>query len=184
MNARGRLTVLLRRALEHPLSAVKTRIHGDLHLGQVLSRGDDFVIIDFEGEPTRPLDERRAKTSPLRDVTAMARSFDYAAEAVLREVAAVPERRRALEPWALLWTREVTAAYLNAYLATVSAASFLPKRAEDLELLLTFHELEKVIYELAYEINNRPDWIEIPLRGLARLAREPASGGSPVGEAA
>jgi maltose alpha-D-glucosyltransferase/alpha-amylase len=163
---------------------VKTRIHGDLHLGQVLSRGDDFVIIDFEGEPTRPLDERRAKSSPLRDVTAMARSFDYAAEAVLRDVVApAPERRRVLEPWALLWTREVTAAYLQAYLATVKTASFLPKRAEDLELLLTFHELEKMIYELAYELNNRPDWVEIPLRGLARLAREAAPLGSLAGEA-
>jgi len=172
MNARACLTALLLRCLQHPLSVVKTRIHGDLHLGQVLSRGDDFVIIDFEGEPTRPLEERRAKTSPLRDVTAMARSFDYAAEAVLREVAAGPERRRTLEPWAALWTREVTGAYLSAYLATVKAASFIPERTEDLKLLMTFHELEKVIYELAYEINNRPDWIEIPLRGLARLARE------------
>jgi maltose alpha-D-glucosyltransferase/alpha-amylase len=182
-NARARLTALLRRSLEHPLSVVKTRIHGDLHLGQVLSRGDDFVIIDFEGEPTRPLDERRAKTSPLRDVTAMARSFDYAAEAVLREVAAGSERGCPLEPWALLWTREVTAAYLNAYLATVQGSAFIPKSAEDLQVLLTFHELEKVIYELAYEINNRPDWIEIPLRGLARLAVAPASNGPPLGEA-
>jgi maltose alpha-D-glucosyltransferase/alpha-amylase len=171
MDARARLAALLRRALEHPLSVVKTRIHGDLHLGQVLSRGDDFVIIDFEGEPTRPLEERRAKSSPLRDVTAMARSFDYAAEAVLREVATVPERRRTLEPWAELWTREVTGAYLNAYLTTVKSASFIPERPEDLALLMAFHTLEKVIYELAYEINNRPDWIEIPLRGLARLAR-------------
>jgi maltose alpha-D-glucosyltransferase / alpha-amylase len=172
MDARARLAALLRRALEHPLSVVKTRIHGDLHLGQVLSRGDDFVIIDFEGEPTRPLEERRAKSSPLRDVTAMARSFDYAAEAVLREVATEPERRRTLEPWAELWTREVTGAYLNAYLTTVKSASFIPERPEDLELLMAFHTLEKVIYELAYEINNRPDWIEIPLRGLARLARD------------
>ncbi len=173
MDARARLSALLRRTLEHPLSVIKTRVHGDLHLGQVLSRGDDFVIIDFEGEPTRPLEERRAKTSPLRDVMAMARSFDYAAEA---GVAATwpPDRRggAALEPRAALWTREVTGTYLNAYLATVKAASFIPKRIEDLELLLSFHELEKVIYELAYEINNRPDWIEIPLRGLARLARD------------
>lgn len=174
MHARARLTALLRSSIERPVSVVKTRIHGDLHLGQVLSRGDDFVIIDFEGEPTRPLEERRAKTSPLRDVMGMVRSFDYAAEAVLREIAPAPDRRRALEPWAALWTREVTESYLNAYLATVKGAPFIPERIEDLGQLLTFHELEKVIYELAYEINNRPDWIEIPLRGLARLAREPA----------
>jgi maltose alpha-D-glucosyltransferase/alpha-amylase len=162
----------------------------------VLSRGDDFVIIDFEGEPARSLDERRAKASPLRDAMGLVRSFDYAPAAVLREPGAGrgepagaaespgerTERRRVREAWAERWTREVSAAYLGAYLATVADAPFLPDNREDLTLLLTFYEVEKVIYELRYEIDNRPDWVEIPLRGLARILRERApDGASPTG---
>jgi maltose alpha-D-glucosyltransferase / alpha-amylase len=153
----------------------KTRIHGDLHLGQVLVRGDDFMIIDFEGEPARPLPERRARSSPLRDVMGMARSFDYAPQAVMRDPS-FPGPRPAREPAARRWTQQMTAAYLRGYLATVTGAPFIPPERDELGVLLTFYELEKVIYELGYEANNRPDWVEIPLRGLAALAGLEPSG--------
>jgi len=161
-----------------PLETVKTRTHGDLHLGQVLavSRAqpnapgdgavDDFVIIDFEGEPARPLYERRAKGSPLRDVMGMVRSFDYAPEAALRGGAA-PTADRAL---ARGWTRQVTDAYLRAYLQAVADAPFIPRDRAQLQRLLRYYELEKVVYEVGYELNNRPDWLEIPLRGLLAVA--------------
>jgi len=161
-----------------PLETLKTRTHGDLHLGQVLavSRAqpnaagdgavDDFVIIDFEGEPARPLYERRAKGSPLRDVMGMVRSFDYAPEAALRGGAA-PTADRAL---ARGWTRQVTDAYLRAYLQAVADAPFIPRDRAQLQRLLRYYELEKVVYEVGYELNNRPDWLEIPLRGLLAVA--------------
>ena len=171
---RGAIQRVLTEFREGPLEAVKTRTHGDLHLGQVLavSRAggapddddavDDFVIIDFEGEPARPLHERRAKGSPLRDVMGMVRSFDYAPEAALRAgdgAAGQGGRARA-------WTRQVTAAYRNAYLETTAGAPFIPRDRAQLERLLTYYELEKVVYEVEYELNNRPDWLDIPLRGL------------------
>jgi maltose alpha-D-glucosyltransferase/alpha-amylase len=147
---------------------MKTRTHGDLHLGQVLARGDDFAFIDFEGEPARPLAERRAQASPLRDVMGMVRSFDYAPATALRETA------HGLSPhlpaWGRLWTQHVTQRYLDAYLDTVAGAPFVPKRPAQLALMLSFYELEKVIYEVAYEANNRPDWLAIPMAGLRRLA--------------
>jgi maltose alpha-D-glucosyltransferase/alpha-amylase len=145
--------------------ALKIRTHGDLHLGQVLVRGDDVAIIDFEGEPARPLSERRAKSSPFRDVTGMLRSFDYAPEAVLRE-SSFPGTRSKYASQARLWTRDVSVAYLRGYLATVGDAPFVPAAREDTLGLLTFHQLEKVIYEIAYELDHRPDWLPIPLRGL------------------
>jgi len=158
---------------DRPLAVVKTRTHGDLHLGQVLVRGgDDFVIIDFEGEPARPLAERRAKGSPLRDVMGMVRSFGYAPEVLLRDPSFIGAGGRdgdRLQPWADLWKKRMTAAYLRAYLDTVGAAPFLPASPDDLAVMTTFYELEKVIYEIGYEVNNRPDWVEIPLRGLAAL---------------
>jgi maltose alpha-D-glucosyltransferase / alpha-amylase len=158
---------------QRPLAVVKTRTHGDLHLGQVLVRGDDFVIIDFEGEPARPLSERRAKGSPLRDVMGMVRSFDYAPEVLLRDADFSRGRDLArLQPWAELWTQQLTTGYLRSYLQTVGAAPFLPQGPhgrDQLAIMMTFYELEKVIYEIAYEANNRPDWVEIPLRGLAGL---------------
>jgi trehalose synthase-fused probable maltokinase len=179
-----KISRLLAAFRDAPFQAMKTRTHGDLHLGQILALAhpgggattdavDDFMIIDFEGEPARPLAERRAKSSPLRDVMGMVRSFAYVPEASLREGAAGTTPRAdggALARWAALWTREVTAEYLRAYLRTVDGASFVPRDDAQLALLLTYYELERVIYEVGYELDNRPDWTEIPLRGLLAAA--------------
>jgi maltose alpha-D-glucosyltransferase / alpha-amylase len=173
---RRQLAGLLARYRETPIAVCKTRIHGDLHLGQVLATGNDFVIIDFEGEPSRPVDERRAKGSPLRDVVGLLRSFDYAPEAVLRELTtsgyARPPR---LEPWAALWKQEVSRMFQESYFETVAGAPFLPEDDEHLALMLELHTLERVVYEISYELANRPDWVEIPLRGLVALLGPGAS---------
>jgi maltose alpha-D-glucosyltransferase/alpha-amylase len=154
-------------------TAMLIRCHGDYHLGQVLYTGKDFVIIDFEGEPARPLSERRIKRSALRDVASMLRSFHYAAYATLFNhtvsVTVRPEDIAALKPWARFWYRWVSAAFLKAYLAGASQVPFLPQGRDELEVLLDAHLLEKAIYELGYELNNRPDWIRIPLQGILDL---------------
>ncbi|HEY2730719.1 MAG TPA: hypothetical protein VGK52_12335 [Polyangia bacterium] len=178
---RGRIAELLGRFRDERLCVVKIRTHGDLHLGQVLCRGDDFIIIDFEGEPTRTLAERRAKSSPVRDVVGMLRSYDYAPAVAAREELD-GDRSRAIADFAEAWKRAVTSGFLRGYLARAQDAPFLPTaprapsapRAQvsptELALMLRFYELERVIYELGYEMNNRPDWLYIPLRGLAALA--------------
>jgi maltose alpha-D-glucosyltransferase/alpha-amylase len=162
LEAQSKLEDVLDRFRDAPTTVTKTRVHGDLHLGQVLVQGNDFVIIDFEGEPARPLPERRAKSSPLRDVMGMVRSFDYAPEAVLRESGGDPPRARR-------WTEECTADFLRSYFDTVGAASFAPADPAERERLLSFYQMEKVVYEVGYELNNRPDWVEIPVRGLASM---------------
>jgi maltose alpha-D-glucosyltransferase/alpha-amylase len=152
------------------LSGMRIRCHGDYHLGQVLFTGKDFVIIDFEGEPTRPLSQRRLKRSPLVDVAGMLRSFSYAADtALFNELArgtVPPERTSSLEAWARMWQAWVSSAFLNEYLKTVGDAGILPKSREELSLLLRVLLLEKALYEVGYELNNRPDWLRIPLRGV------------------
>jgi maltose alpha-D-glucosyltransferase/alpha-amylase len=154
------------------LSAIRTRTHGDYHLGQVLWTGRDFLIIDFEGEPSRSLAERRRKASPLRDVAGMLRSLDYAAGAALR--ADHHERdRAALEGAARAWTERTSAAFLAGYYAAAEGTPIVPARADDRDLLLRAFLLEKVLYEIAYELNNRPDWVAIPLRGLRALEAAP-----------
>jgi maltose alpha-D-glucosyltransferase/alpha-amylase len=165
---RDKIAAVLAGFRDQPLDVVKMRTHGDLHLGQVLSRGDDFAFIDFEGEPARPVPQRRAKGSPLRDVMGMVRSFDYAPASALRETPRgdSPHRRA----WGRLWTRHVTQRYMRAYLDTVAGAPFIPGRPADLALMLSFYELEKVVYEIGYEANNRPDWLAIPMAGLLRIA--------------
>jgi len=154
-------------------TAMLIRCHGDYHLGQVLYTGKDFVIIDFEGEPARPLSERRIKRCALRDVAGMLRSFHYAVYATLFNhrvsVPVRPEDIAALEPWARFWYRWVSAAFLKAYLAEASQVPFLPQGRDELQVLLDAHLLEKAIYELGYELNNRPDWIGIPLQGILDL---------------
>jgi maltose alpha-D-glucosyltransferase/alpha-amylase len=156
--------------LNRKITAMRIRVHGDYHLGQVLSTGKDFVIIDFEGEPAHSLSARRIKRSPLRDVAGMLRSFHYAANAPLIGKAgggvSQLDATARLEPWAQCWTLWVSAAFLSAYFASSSKASFLPRSGEELSLLLNIYLLEKSVYELGYELNNRPDWVKLPLRGI------------------
>ena len=152
--------------LDRPIHGLRSRIHGDYHLGQVLYTGQDFMIIDFEGEPARPLSERRMKRSPLQDVAGMLRSFHYAAFAAYfsqaLDGAPIPE----LEPWARFWHLWVSVAYLKTYMEVVRDAAFLPSSPEEVELLLDVFLVEKAVYELGYELNNRPGWVTIPLQGI------------------
>jgi maltose alpha-D-glucosyltransferase/alpha-amylase len=164
------------------MPAERIRVHGDFHLGQVLYTGKDFVILDFEGEPTRSLTDRRLKRSPLRDVAGMLRSFQYAAYArLLEEQAAggVPAEEMArFQSWAFYWERWVSAAYLQAYLDRLGTSSLVPSSREHLPLLLDAYVLEKAVYELSYELNNRPGWVRIPLQGIRQIlgGTEPAGG--------
>lgn len=146
---------------------LRIRCHGDYHLGQVLWTGSDYVIIDFEGEPARPLSERRTKHSPLLDVAGMLRSLHYASCAGL--VGRDHGPARALAPWTECWFRWVGTEFLRAYLAEARPATLLPSAGQTAEALLTAHMLEKAIYELSYELNNRPEWVAIPLKGILHM---------------
>jgi trehalose synthase-fused probable maltokinase len=155
------------------VDAVRIRTHGDYHLGQVLYTGDDFVIIDFEGEPARPLGERRLKRPALRDVAGLLRSYHYAAQTGLREYRERgdlgPGPLERLTGWASYWHHWVSVAYLRAYLETAAGAPFVPPTEPERVALLDVSLLEKAIYELAYELNNRPDWVDLPLEGVLQL---------------
>jgi maltose alpha-D-glucosyltransferase/alpha-amylase len=161
--------------LREPIQAMRTRIHGDYHLGQVLYTGNDFIIIDFEGEPSRHLTERRIKRSPLNDVAGMIRSFHYAPYASLLGAtgsdAVREDQLGRLIPWAEAWAESVTAAFLQSYLDRSGAAAYLPPRGESFSNLLEIYLLEKAIYELGYELNNRPTWVGIPIAGIAALLK-------------
>jgi maltose alpha-D-glucosyltransferase/alpha-amylase len=153
----------------NPASA-RIRIHGDYHLGQLLWAESDYYILDFEGEPARPLDERRRKESPLKDVAGMLRSFSYAAYAALF---ALSDRQREtfsrLEPWAHVWIYWTSAAFLRSYASVPGSLSLLPSDPVQRALLLDLFLIEKALYELRYELNTRPEWVRIPLRGLEDL---------------
>jgi maltose alpha-D-glucosyltransferase/alpha-amylase len=161
------------RLAQSAAGALKTRVHGDFHLGQVLVAQGDAVIVDFEGEPARSLEERRAKGSPLRDVAGLLRSFDYAAsvagasESSATATAAPSDRRLALLG---RWQAEATDAFLRAYRAAAAEAPDRWVPAEGEEALLDLFLIEKAAYEVRYEAANRPTWIGLPLRGLAALA--------------
>jgi maltose alpha-D-glucosyltransferase / alpha-amylase len=152
----------------------RIRIHGDLHLGQLLRRADgspgepgEWVVLDFEGEPARPLGERRSKASPLRDAAGMLRSFDYAMRVALREHEGAQAMGRAsLEEWGAAWVREVRGVFLAGYRAGAGEGDFLPADDEAFRRVLEVFELAKAAYELGYELNNRPDWIWVPVRGI------------------
>ena len=152
----------------------KVRHHGDYHLGQVLKTDDGFVIIDFEGEPARPLEERRAKVCPLKDVAGMLRSFSYAAQALLKRDQSASETDVAVvQAWEVA-AREV---FLEGYrsVATPGQARFLPAAWADTIRILRVYEIDKALYELRYELRNRPEWLSIPLQGIRRLVRERAA---------
>jgi trehalose synthase-fused probable maltokinase len=165
-------------AFKHqPISAQRTRVHGDYHLGQVLFTGEDFVIIDFEGEPSRPLAERRKKRSPLQDVAGMLRSFHYAAYAQLLKPEDTSEtqaeRVKRLGTWASYWQKWVSVAFLRKYLEVAGEARFMPKNRAEFTLMLDVYLLDKAVYELGYELNNRPTWVRTPLDGISQLVKSP-----------
>ena len=157
---------------DEPIAATRIRIHGDYHLGQVLDTGDDFVIIDFEGEPGRPLAERRLKLGPLRDVAGMIRSYEYAGASALRARDADQVAR--LAPWARAFSEWACAAFVAGYLDRAQGSALVSPNPIHQKRLLDFYLVEKCVYEVAYELNNRPDWVAIPLAGLrARLEGTP-----------
>jgi maltose alpha-D-glucosyltransferase/alpha-amylase len=164
----------LRTFLQQRITTTRIRVHGDYHLGQVLYTGSDFVIIDFEGEPSRTLYERRLKRLAMRDVAGMLRSFHYAAQAALRSVQLTPEAVARLRPWAQFWIDSVSAAFLRSYLATAGEATFSPQSPAELQCQLTTMLLEKALYELRYELNSRPEWVGIPLTGIRDLLTTPS----------
>ncbi len=160
---RGLLAPLITR----PFDGQRCRIHGDLHLGQILDTGDDIAIIDFEGEPSRAIGARQLKRSPLVDVAGMLRSFSYAASTAALDApgdgpateAAVPRR----------WEAEVSTAFLAAYVARAAADGLVPRAAGDRQLLLRALLLERCLYEVRYELAARPEWVAVPLHGLLAL---------------
>jgi len=148
----------------------RIRIHGDYHLGQVLKVKTDFVILDFEGEPARPLAERRAKQCALKDVAGMLRSFSYAAySSLINYTTRHADDISRLEPWAKLWERCVAAEFLRAYRETARGSNFIPSSADGFRKLLDLFLLDKALYEVRYELNARPEWVRIPLMGILSL---------------
>ena len=148
----------------------RIRIHGDYHLGQLLRARGDYIILDFEGEPARPLAERRSKQSPLRDIAGMLRSFSYAAYAALDHFTQRhPNTAKSLEPWAQLWQNAVSTEFLAAWRTTIAANPHLTPQPPQADRMLNAYLLEKALYELLYELNNRPAWVRIPLAGILAL---------------
>ncbi|HKA44698.1 MAG TPA: maltose alpha-D-glucosyltransferase [Burkholderiales bacterium] len=157
--------------------ALKIRCHGDYHLAQVLIAQNDFRIIDFEGEPSRPLAERRQKQSPLRDVAGMLRSFNYARWTALASAAHAPDDLARLAPLAEVWEAEVRRAFLESYDAAVSASNAgLYSSLAEMRPLIELFELEKALYELRYEVGSRPAWVRVPLQGIQALIGTSRSG--------
>ncbi|MCI0572474.1 MAG: phosphotransferase [Myxococcaceae bacterium] len=152
----------LKRLAHVPPGGQRMRVHGDLHLGQVLRQDTRWLIFDFEGEPARTFQQRREKTTPLKDVAGMLRSFDYAAATVGMKGT---ERRALVEA--------ARGAFLGGYRDATRGAAFLPGEEETFDTLLDAFELEKTLYEVRYELQNRPDWVHIPLEALMRAEGDP-----------
>jgi maltose alpha-D-glucosyltransferase/alpha-amylase len=169
----ARITDCFQAFLKRRVTAVRMRTHGDLHLGQILNAGKDFFIIDCEGEPALSLPERRRKRSALRDVAGMLRSFSYvvfaarAAQIERGPMTATDMERMAA--WARLWQTWSSWAFLKGYTAGAGNAPFMPKSPDEMRVLLNAFQMEKAVYELGYELNNRPDWLRVPLAGIEQL---------------
>jgi maltose alpha-D-glucosyltransferase/alpha-amylase len=174
LSDRERIIVEIERLLPHQVDAVKIRHHGDFHLGQMLIAKDDVFIIDFEGEPQRSVEERRRKASPVRDVAGLIRSIDYSATAAIDRMGQVPAEELArLRPALDDWRDAATRAFLGAYRDTAGDHRLLPANAEHAARLLRFFLLEKALYEIEYELANRPDWLHVPLAGALRILQGP-----------
>ncbi len=175
LDRKNELMRCFERVHDRPITATRIRCHGDYHLGQLLYTGRDFVILDFEGEPTRPLSQRRLKRPPLWDVAGMLRSFDYAATAALLELEArgIAETGsltfQQLEHAGAIWQWWVSITFLRAYLNTAKGSPHLPDTTDAIRVLLDAYLLEKAIFEVGYELDTRPEWVHIPLKGIVRL---------------
>ncbi|MGD1700661.1 maltose alpha-D-glucosyltransferase [Dapis sp. BLCC M229] len=173
INRQDRIMEHLSSVVERKITAMRTRCHGDYHLENVLFTGKDFVVINFEGEATRPLNERRMKRSLLRDIAVMLESFYYAANVALREEVKNgmirSENMLAMEQWSTFWYTWVSISFLKAYLQNTKSSSFLPQSEEEIQVLLDAYLLEKAIYEVDYELTSRPEWVEIPLARIQQL---------------
>jgi maltose alpha-D-glucosyltransferase/alpha-amylase len=176
LSSRQSILDTMKNIYSHKLDLLKIRIHGDYHLGQVLFTGKDLVILDFEGEPARSYSERRLKFSSLRDVAGMIRSFHYAAYGSLfLEGDTRPEDIAGLVPYSEMWSHYMSGFFMDAYLEQVRGTGLIPDNKDDIKILLDVFLLSKAFYELNYELNNRPDWVMIPLKGILSIhANEPA----------
>jgi maltose alpha-D-glucosyltransferase/alpha-amylase len=158
-----------RLVFEKKITAQRTRCHNDYHLGQVLSTGKDFVLIDFEGDRSRTLSDRRRKRSPFKDVASMLRSFHYAALEALQDGGVRAEDVPALEPWVRYWYLWVSVVFLKAYLEAAGPAGFLPRTREEMSILLDFYLVRRAVNELRYDLHHHPGRVKVPLQGLLQL---------------
>jgi maltose alpha-D-glucosyltransferase/alpha-amylase len=187
MGVRGRAQLVLehqekiisaiRDTFDRPLTGQRIRIHGDYHLGQMLRAQNDFIIIDFEGEPGRPIADRVVKRSALQDVAGMLRSFHYAAFGpLLAPIGEAPQgEAMQLAVLARYWNRWVSQSYLRGYFETAGSSAFLPKSEAERLSLLQVSLLSKCLFELSYELNNRPDWLRVPLAGIVEYLENPGA---------
>jgi maltose alpha-D-glucosyltransferase/alpha-amylase len=177
---RGELIERSRSIAQLPPAGKRIRIHGDYHLGQTLRVAEgpdsgDFVLLDFEGEPARPLSERRRKHSPLKDVAGMLRSFSYAAFAGSKQYMDAHSGKMEqtcadrLKRWAQAWQSCAAGEFLTSYRETIGARPDLLPMTQETQKLLEGYVLEKALYELLYELNNRPAWLHIPVAGILSL---------------
>jgi len=176
LGARKQILEISKRVLEGKISGQKIRIHGDYHLGQLLFTGKDFLIIDFEGEPMRSPGERRLKYSALRDVAGILRSYHYAVYSALSQFTSVhPTDLQTLQSYAELWYRYVGAAFFSSYTEASGGMGFLPEDSSQISALLGAFLIDKGIYEIIYELNNRPEWVSIPIRGILSILASPGA---------
>lgn len=170
LSSRADILNRMKQVYSHKMDLLKIRIHGDYHLGQILFTGKDLVILDFEGEPAKRYSERRLKFSALRDVAGIIRSFNYAGYGSLfLEGHTRQEDIEMLEPYAELWSHYMSGFFMEAYLEKVKGTQLIPENKEDLKIMMDVFLLSKVFYELNYELNNRPDWVLIPIKGILNI---------------
>ncbi len=170
LEMKGTILQSMKVVYDHKMELLKIRIHGDYHLGQILFTGKDLMILDFEGEPAKRYSERRLKFSALKDVAGMIRSFHYAAFASLFLDGHTREGDiQQLIPYSEMWSYYMSGFFLRAYLEKVQGSALIPDAEEDIETLIHIFLLSKAFYELNYELNNRPDWVMIPLKGILSI---------------
>ncbi len=173
MESKDLILDFIDQVLTRPLFSYRTRIHGDYHLGQVLATENDLVIIDFEGEPESTITQRKIKHSPLKDVAGMIRSYHYAISAKLFNSAETSSTDPVvLQRAADRWYKLIKDTYLEEYLSVFGSPHPLFKDSNEINYLLLFHLLEKAVYEIGYEVNYRPTWVKIPLKGIAEVLAE------------